>query len=136
MQNRMRRNAMALVVLPLGLALLVAAAVFSARAQSQTAPKDERVYIVTHVDSVPTGVATAVKLLQQYAADTRKDPGVERVEVLVQASRPNHYTIVELWRNMQAYEAHVGAAHTRKFREDMLPFLGAPFDERPHTLLE
>jgi quinol monooxygenase YgiN len=119
-----------------GVVLILATTWFAGRAQSQEASMHDRIYIVTHVDSVPTQVASSTKLLKQYAADTRKEPGAVRVEVLTQISRPNHFTIVEVWKDKQAYEAHEAAAHTRKFREEMLPLLGSPFDERPHQLLD
>jgi hypothetical protein len=33
-------------------------------------------------------------------------------------------------------EAHEGAAHTKKFREQIDPMLGSPYDERLHTIAE
>ena len=51
---------------------------------------------------------------------------------LVQDGRANHFTIVEIWQNREALEAHGGQAHVREFRERLQPMLGAPFDERLH----
>ncbi len=45
---------------------------------------------------------------------------------------PNHFTIVETWRDEKAYARHVGSDHTVKFRQDIQPFLGSPFDSRIH----
>jgi quinol monooxygenase YgiN len=75
-------------------------------------------------------------LLQQYAADSRKDKGAVRVELYMQISRTNHFTLVEVWENQQAFEAHEAAAHTRQFREQIQPMLGSPFDERLHQIVE
>lgn len=129
-------NRVARRVFQVGIVLILATTWFAGQARSQQASIHDRIYVVTHVDSVPTAVASAVKLLQQYAADTRKEKGAERVEVLDQISRPNHFTIVEVWQDKQAYEAHEAAAHTKKFREEILPVLGSPFDERLHQLVE
>jgi quinol monooxygenase YgiN len=129
-------NAVARRVFQAWVVLILAATWFAGPARSQEASKNGKIYVVTHVDSVPTQVASSTKLLQQYAADTRKETGALRAEVLIQISRPNHFTIVEVWQDKQAYDAHEAAAHTKKFREEIMPFLGSPFDERLHQLME
>jgi quinol monooxygenase YgiN len=116
--------------------VVLLAAGFAGRARAQEPSKDSRIYVVTHVDSVPNEVPTALKLLRQYASDTHKEKGNLRVEVLVQISRPNHFSIVEVWQDQQDYDAHVADAHTKEFREQIQPVLGSPFDERLHKLLE
>jgi len=58
------------------------------------------------------------------------------VEAYIQVSRINHLTLVEVWENRQALEAHEGAAHTKKFREQIDSMLGSPYDERLHTIAE
>jgi quinol monooxygenase YgiN len=93
------------------------------------------VYVVTHVDVTPNYTADTTKALHEFAADSKKDPGVVRFEVLQQDSRPNHYTVVEVWQTRQAFEAHSAAEHTKRFREKLQPMLGSPFDERLHALL-
>jgi quinol monooxygenase YgiN len=116
--------------------LVLAATWFAGPARSQEAAKNGPIYAVIHVDSVPTDAANVTKLLQQYAVDTRKDKGAVRIEVYVQADRGNHFSIVEVWQDQQAYDAHIAAAHTKKFREQIQPSLGSPFDERLHRLLQ
>ena len=96
------------------------------------------IYVVTHVDVIPPagGLSDINKLLLQYAADSRKDAGSIRFDVLVQDGRLNHFTVVEEWQSREAFEAHNAAAHTRAFRERLHPSLGSPFDERVHNLLQ
>jgi len=72
----------------------------------------------------------------QYVLESRKDKGAVRVEAYIQVSRINHLTLVEVWENRQALEAHEAAAHTKKFREQIDPLLGSPYDERLHTIAE
>jgi quinol monooxygenase YgiN len=91
--------------------------------------------IITHVDVVPQYTAPAVALLQDYRKDSRGDEGSERIEVLQQIGRPNHFTLVEEWADQGAYDKHVSAAHTRQFRDKLQPMLGAPYDERPHSVV-
>jgi quinol monooxygenase YgiN len=37
---------------------------------------------------------------------------------------------MEVWKSKAALEAHEQAAHTRKFRDELLPLGGSPFDEQ------
>ena len=95
----------------------------------------DKLYVVTHVDLTPNYTADGTKLLQKFASDTRKDKGVVRFELLDDISRKNHFTLVGVWENQAAFEAHLEAAHTKEFREKLQPMLGSPFDERLHSLL-
>jgi len=103
-----------------------------------SAQQQKNVYVVTLIDVIPTpaGLGDVNKLLLQFAADSRKDPGVVRFEVVVQDGRPNHFIMLEVWQSRQAFEAHFGAAHTRTFREKIQPSLGSPFDERLNAVLQ
>jgi quinol monooxygenase YgiN len=104
---------------------------------AQDTKSRDRIYVVCHVDVAPgTSAATGSKLLQQYVADSRKDKGAVRVEAYVQIDRNNHFSLVEVWQDRQAFEAHENAAHTKQFRQEIQPLLGSPFDERLHQLLE
>jgi quinol monooxygenase YgiN len=105
------------------------------RAAAQTPRKD--VYIVIHVDIAgnPAVVAEATKLLREFSADSQRDRGVVRFELLLQDGRLNHFTIVEVWQTREAFELHSSAEHTKRFRENIQPMLGSPFDERLHSLL-
>ncbi len=104
--------------------------------RAQESGAHDRIYAVTHVDILPTDAAAGTKLVQQYVADSRKDKGAVRVEAYIQVSRINHITLVEVWENRQALDAHEAAAHTKKFREQIDPKLGSPYDERLHTTAE
>jgi quinol monooxygenase YgiN len=110
-------------------ALLLLAASFVLSAQ------DTKLYVVTHVDVTPNYIADATKLLQQYAAESPKDKGVVRFEMLVDVSRKNHFTIVSVWENQAAFDAHLEAAHTKAMRQKLQPMLGSPFDERLSVVL-
>jgi len=122
----------ALGMLAVGLAMLLAVVPLKAQ---QTASSN--VYVITHVDLGATGdpLAAATKDLREFAADSRKDPGCVRFELLIQDGRLNHFTIVSVWRNREAFEAHSAAAHTKRFRDKVQPAMGSPFDERLHSLV-
>jgi len=110
------------------------------RAQQQptlTAPANPTpFYVVTFVDITPDNKETGAALLKQYVIDTRKAPGVQRVEALSQISRVNHFVIYETWLNEDAFHKHEGSQAMRDFRAKMLPVLGAPFDQRTHFKIE
>jgi quinol monooxygenase YgiN len=93
-------------------------------------------YVVTHADAIPSAKEDAMALLQQLAEASRNDDGGLRFEVLQQSSRPNHFTLVELWQDQQALEAHVMAVHTRQFRERFQPLSGSLYDERLYQALD
>jgi len=107
---------------------------FAAASQAQ-APGD-KLYVVTHVDLTPNYVEDGTKLLQQFAAESRHDPGVVRFELLEDNGRHNHFTLVEVWENSKVFEGHEAAAHTKNFREKLQPMLGSPFDERLHHIMQ
>jgi quinol monooxygenase YgiN len=94
------------------------------------------VYVVTHVDIVPTAKDQGQALLEQLADASRKDDGNLRFELLQQNSRPNHFTLVEAWKDQTAFEAHAMAAHTRQFRDRHLPLTGSLYDERLYARLD
>lgn len=120
--------------LPIALMLLLALAL--GFAQQPPAPKS--VYVVTIIDVIPSpgGLGPVDALLRQLAADSRKEAGCTRFEVVRQQGRPNHYMILSLWHSQADFDAHTAAAHTRAFREKLQPSLGSPFDERLHESLE
>src|SRR6516162_2120967 len=88
-------------------------------------PAAKKFYVVTYIDVFPN-----------FAADSRKDPGSVRFEVMRDVERMNHFTIIEVWETRQAYDAHLVLAHTKSFREKIQPGLGSPFDERFYSILE
>src|ERR1700704_2862872 len=68
--------------------LILIATPFASRSYAQDSGVKDRIYVVTHVDTLP-GNGPAAKLLQQYVAESRKDKGVVRIELYVQISRAN-----------------------------------------------
>jgi quinol monooxygenase YgiN len=118
-------------ILPL-VALLALALVRPAPGQQD----QSKLYVVTYVDVFPQGAADTNKWLREFAADSRKDPGSVRFEVLRDVERTNHFTIVEVWQTRQAYDAHTALEHTKRFRENLQKYLGSPFDERLYHNLE
>jgi quinol monooxygenase YgiN len=93
------------------------------------------VFVVTHVDVPPPRKDECIVALKALTADSRKEANAARFEVFQQSSRPNHFTVVEVWKGDKAYETHITAPHTIKFRDTLTPMSGALYDERTYKAL-
>lgn len=91
------------------------------------------VFVLTHVDVMPAHKDDCMALLKAMSADISRDHGNIDYEVLEQENRGNHFTVVEEWTSSKTLDARIMAAHTRAFREDLSPMLGALYDERLYS---
>lgn len=92
------------------------------------------VSVVTHVDVPPQSKNETEVLLKRLAEESRKDDGNLRYDVFQQtAPRTNHFTVLAVWKDRNAFDAHNTKPHTRQFREMLAPMLGAPYDDRLYT---
>jgi len=85
---------------------------------------------------VPTKRDEGVAETRKLAEASRGTAGNLRFDALVQASRPNHLTLVEAWTDAPAQAAHSATSPTRSFRTALGPMGGALYDERLYTLLK
>ena len=90
-------------------------------------------YIVTYIEVAPAAKDKALGLLRQLGKASRKDAGNLQFETLQRIGQPNHFAILEAWKDKEAQAAHGTAAHTNQFLEALKPLLRSPYDERPHT---
>jgi quinol monooxygenase YgiN len=114
------------------LPLSVAASVFGAPAYADDSGE---VVVVTHLDIIPTPtfMTDAVPLIKQFVLDSRKDPGVLSFTMITWDPTTNHFQLIERFQNMRAFDLHVSAPHTVHFRNQLQPFIGAPYDERLYS---
>ena len=96
----------------------------------QPGPAGDAVYVVTHVDVIPPRKDDGLAAVKALADASRPSPGNVRFEVVQQTSRPNHFTVVEIWKDARAVETHAMAEATRRFRDALGPMSGALYDER------
>jgi quinol monooxygenase YgiN len=90
------------------------------------------IYVVSHVDTVPEAASKSPLVLTQLAAASRQEKDNLRFDVLQHSTRGNHFTVIEVWASGKSAEAHAGAAHTMKYRDDVQPLIGSPLDERSY----
>jgi len=89
-----------------------------------------QIFVITHVDVDPQFVGQALPVLDTLVNDSASDSGVQTFALLSQSPTTNHFHLVEVFANQQAFDAHVSVQHTLDFRNDLQPFIGAPYDER------
>ena len=90
---------------------------------------------VSHVDVIPPKKDDGIAALKTLADPTRKDNGNIRFDVYQQKSRPNHFTVVEVWRDQKGAESHETAPHTKQFRQVLGAATGALYDQRWYRAL-
>jgi quinol monooxygenase YgiN len=93
-------------------------------------------YVVTHVDVVPTKRDEAAALVKTLTEVSSGTTGNVRFDALVQASRPNHMTLVEAWTDAAAQAAHSATSASKSFRGALGPMSGSLYDERLYTSLK
>jgi quinol monooxygenase YgiN len=93
-------------------------------------------WVVTHVDVPPPSKDACITELKALTEASRKDGGNLMFEVVQQSNRPNHFTVVEVWQDAKALDAHSTAEHTKRFRANLGPMLGAPHDDRVYAAVE
>jgi quinol monooxygenase YgiN len=118
----------------------------------QAAPYDERIHVslnvgaidalgkggvivVSHVDVPPPRKDDCIAALNPLADASRKGAGNQRYEVQQQSSRPNHFTVVEAWKDKKAYDGSRSGEAQRGFRDKLGPMLGALYDERLYQVV-
>jgi quinol monooxygenase YgiN len=97
-------------------------------------PSPATVNVVAHVDVSRDPEVAA--LIDRMADESRLDEGNVRYDVLIHTMRPNHFTVIEAWQNLSAYQDHVQAQHTRQYRDELGPYLGSPLDQRMYNAIE
>lgn len=96
------------------LAVATAAIGWSARPQAQKPQKVRLARIV--VDS--TQLASYKALLKEgVEAAMRTEPGVLSLYAVFEKKRPNHLTILEVYANEAAYQAHLKTPHFLKYKQ-------------------
>lgn len=116
--------------------------------KAESKPADRAVYVLTHVDIIPTEQIPPCKrqvketgpcgidLVKQLVEAGRKADGNLRFDALTQANRPNHMEVVEVWKSLAAQHKHTVSKAVKDFRDELsgvAPGSGLPSD--PTVLL-
>ena len=96
----------------------------------------DAIYVATHVDVIPPRKDDGVAALKRLGDESRRGDGNLRFEVVQQTNRQNHFTVVEMWKDAKAVEAHSMAPATREFRDKLASMTGALYDERMYKAVD
>jgi quinol monooxygenase YgiN len=96
----------------------------------------DAVYVATHVDVTGQFKDDAIEMMKKLATAGRKEPGSVRFEIWQQNNRLNHFTMVEVWKDAAALDAHNAAPTARTFRDEVGRMMGALYDDRRYRSLE
>jgi quinol monooxygenase YgiN len=102
----------------------------SALAVEPSGIEDSGLFVVTHVDIIPTQRDVGVGHVVEMVTQSRAHAGNLRIDALTQNSRTNHMTVVEAWRTELAQLEHTATAEVKAFREALVPLSGSLYDER------
>jgi quinol monooxygenase YgiN len=111
----------------------LAVAMVSTPAQAQAPAQDAAdptVFIISYIEATFAGKSQVATQLKQLRDASAKDNGLIRYEVLQRISPTNQFMALEIWKDQQAYDAHVASPHRKAFREKAAPLLLAPIDDR------
>jgi len=107
------------------------------------------VYDITHFDVLPVtspydSEQIAYPALFAYRDASEADPGSESFRIVNWQAATNHSFIVDVWKNRQAFEAHLAQPHSVAFRFAVQILsgpntgccIGSPIDDRQYTLVK
>ena len=103
-----------------------------ANVPARSQPAGGAVYMVEHVDFSPAANATGLPLVKELAQASQKEEGVVRYDIYQEPPpHANHYSVVAVWANRAAFDAHETAAYTRQFRAaTVMPVRANLYDQR------
>jgi quinol monooxygenase YgiN len=106
------------------------------------------IFDITHFDVLPVtspydSEQIAYAALFAYRDASKSDPGSESFRIINWLPATNHSFIVDVWNNLDAFEAHLAQPHSVAFRfavQDLPPpntgcCIGSPIDDRQYSLV-
>jgi quinol monooxygenase YgiN len=114
---------------------LLAAAMLAFGLGAAAYADDDAVYVVSYVEVLPKTADIALALLKVSTSVTAIDDGMVSSQLLQQVGAPDHFVILEVWKNAKARESDVASAKTKAWRDSLAALLASPYDERLHVAL-
>ncbi|MCC2030470.1 antibiotic biosynthesis monooxygenase [Microbacterium sp. YMB-B2] len=85
-----------------------------------------RVVLSAEFTALPAAADEVDALIQEYAQTVRAEPGNERFEVYRRAEDPDRFVVFEVYRDREAFDAHLGAEAGRAFNAALVPRIVEP----------
>ncbi|MGA7327667.1 MAG: antibiotic biosynthesis monooxygenase [Rhodomicrobium sp.] len=90
---------------------------------------------MTYIEVRQSAHAKAVSALRAWAAAVHGNKDNIAIALLNRRELNNHFAIVQIWKNFDAFNAQAASSEGRSFKAALSPLLIAPIDERPHSPL-
>src|SRR6185437_5185356 len=98
-------------------------------------PRAGALFVISHLDVYGPGVAVLQAAFKPLEAESRKENGMVRYEILDQTiPHANHFRMFEEWASEKAWTAHNLSSHVQAFHAALPVYLGTPYDQRLYSL--
>ena len=97
---------------------------------SGAAAQETMLYTASYIEVGPVLAKVAVKELNAYRADARKD--ARSLDIYQRIDRPSQFVVLGAWADQKAYDAHKNGDAVKKLNEKLTTLLAAPTDVRQH----
>lgn len=81
---------------------------------------------LVHVRVRPESVEAFETATRDNAANSRREPGAVRFDVLRQTDDPTRFVLVEVYRTAEGAAAHKQTAHYLRWRDTVAPLMAEP----------
>jgi len=84
--------------------------------------------LIVHVNVLvkPEGVDAFIAATRKNAAASLTEPGIARFDVIRDAQSPNHFVLVEVYRDANATAEHKATAHYAEWRDTVADLMLEP----------
>ena len=89
-------------------------------------------YIATYVDVQPPSTNQGIEVIHQYREAGRRGEGNLGLDAVQEISRPNRFTIVEVWKDQSSFEQHQKASRIVQLWARLGMIHNSPYDRRLH----
>ncbi len=91
--------------------------------------------VVSYIEVAPGQQRKALGILRSLRDASLKETGAKSFGIFQRINLPHHFSVLEVWADNAAREAHLAQAHVKQAREQLAVIETAPYDERPHRPL-
>ena len=113
-------------------ASLLLASAAQAQAPAVQANPNAPVYVVSYIDVMPSAKAQAMNLLKQFRTSCAREDGNQRCEAVQRMEQQNEFALIEVWKDQKSFQAHANGSGNQ-LRERLKPLQASPLDQRVHT---
>ena len=83
-------------------------------------------HVVVRMEAKPEKVDALLELATYNSAQSRKEPGNVRFDVIRQLDNPLRFALYEVYRDDTAFKAHQGTEHYARWRREIDALLAQP----------